>query len=107
METLFILGIVALIAFYAGWKTREIHAMRAMNDIVEEFTENTVNEFKKNVVNINVEYHDGQFFVYNKEDGSYLAHGENKTKLEDILIEKFPGKLFNASPEDLEKLESR
>ena len=86
---------------------REQHAMRVMSEMVDEISQHTLDEFKKNVVNIRVEDHDGQFFVYRKDDGSYLAHGETKTKLEDILNEKFPGKMFNATPEDLEKLESR
>ena len=107
METFVILAVFGGISFYAGWKMREHHAMKVMNTLVDEISQNTLNEFKKNIVNIRVEDHDGQFFVYRQDDGSYLAHGENKTKLEDILIEKFPGKMFNASPEDLEKLESR
>ena len=81
--------------------------MRMIDKLTEEVAEETLQQFKSKVVDIRVEDHDGQFFVYKKEDGSYLAHGESKTKLEDILMEKFPGKLFNASPEDLQKLESR
>ena len=107
METFIFLLVFGSICFFFGWKLREVHARRIMDKMVDDISKNTLEEFKKNVVNIRVEDHDGLFFVYDKEDGSYLAHGENKTKLEDILIEKFPGKLFNASPEDLEKLESR
>lgn len=101
---IFIFGVVC---FFLGWKIREVVAMRIMSKMVDEISQNTLQEFKKNVVNIRVEDHDGQFFVYQKDDGSYLAHAETKTKLEDILNEKFPGKMFNATPEDLEKLESR
>ena len=86
---------------------REYHATRMIDRLTDEIAEETLQQFKNKVVDIKVEDHDGQFFVYNKEDGRYLAHGETKTKLEDILMERFPGKLFNASPEDLEKLESR
>lgn len=107
MEALIIYFITGFVCFYMGWKLREIYAMRIMNKIMEEVAEDTVDEFKKKVINIKVEDHDGQFFVYKKDDGSYLAHGETKHKLEDILNEKFPGKLFNASPEDLEKLDAR
>ncbi len=107
METFLILAILNGVSFFLGWKMRERHAMRVMDQIMEEMVEDTVDEFKKKVINIKVEDHDGQFFVYKKDDGSYLAHGETKNKLEDILNEKFPGKLFNASPEDLEKLDAR
>ena len=107
METLLILAIYGGVCFFLGWRMREQVAIRTINKATEEFAENMVSEFKSKVVNIRVEDHQGQFFVYAKDDGRYLAHGETKTKLEDILNEKFPGKMFNASPEDLEKLESR
>ena len=107
METILILIIFGCVCFFLGWRLREQHAMRMIDKLTEEVAEETLQQFKSKVVDIRVEDHDGQFFVYKKEDGSYLAHGESKTKLEDILMEKFPGKLFNASPEDLQKLESR
>ena len=107
METLLILAIFGGVCFFLGWKFREYQAMRMIDRLSDEIAEETVKEFKSKVINIRVEDHEGQFFVYAKDDGRYLAHGETKSKLEDILMEKFPNKLFNASPEDLEKLESR
>jgi hypothetical protein len=107
METLIIVFMFGGLCFLIGWKAREYHAMRIMSKVVDEITEGTIEQFKSRVVNIRVEDHEGQFFVYAKDDGRYLAHGETKNKLEDILNEKFPGKYFNATPEDLEKLESR
>lgn len=107
MELFFILLVYGAICFLLGWKMRERHAMRMMDNLMQEVADDTIEEFKKKVINIKVEDHNGEFFVYKKDDGSYLAHGETKSKLEDILHERFPGKLFNASPEDLQKLESR
>ena len=104
------LAIFGAAFFYFGWVTREIHAKRVVARLrqeVEEIVDEKANEFKKNVINIKVEDHDGQFFIYKKDDGSYLAHAETMSKLEDILNEKFPGKMFNATPEDLKRLESR
>jgi len=107
MELFLILLVYGAVCFLLGWKMREHHAMRMIDKITDEIAENTLQEFKSKVINIRVEDHEGQFFVYAKDDGRYLAHGENMSKLSDILTEKFPGKLFNASPEDLQKLESR
>lgn len=107
MEIFLILSIFGGVCFFLGWKMREQRALRMIDRLTEEIAEDTLKEFKSNIVDIKVEDHDGQFFVYKREDGSYLAHGETKTKLEDILNEKFPGKMFNATPEDLRKLESR
>lgn len=107
MESLFIIAIFGGVCFFLGWRMREYHAHRLISKAVEEISEKTVEEFKSKVINIRVEDHDGQFFIYKKDDGSYLAHAETKNMLEDILNEKFPGKLFNASPEDLEKLNAQ
>lgn len=107
MEPILIVVIFGVSCFLLGWKLREIHAKNVVARMKKEMLEEAHEEFKSNVVNIKVEDHNGEFFVYRKDDGSYLAHGETKSTLEDILNEKFPGKMFNASPEDLQKLESR
>lgn len=107
MENIVIIFIFGAICFFLGWRLREAHAKMVVNKMKKEFLEEAQEEFKSSVVNIRVEDHDGQFFVYRKDDGSYLAHGETKSILEDILNEKFPGKMFNATPEDLEKLNAR
>jgi hypothetical protein len=107
MEIILILVFVFLLGIFLGWKIREHIAIKRIHESLENITDDVVREFKSKVIDITVEDHDGVFFVYRKEDGSYLAHGPSMEKLEDILVEKFPGKLFNANPEDLEKLNSR
>lgn len=107
METLLILSIIFALGFFLGWRMREQTAIKRISEVSEQIAEDMVEEFKSKVIDINVEDHDGTFFVYKREDGSYLAHGPSMEKLEDILMEKFPGKFFNAKPEDLEKLKTR
>jgi len=107
MDTLLVFVVFGLVCFIIGWKLREVYAMMIMNRIIENVTASAIEETERNVVMINVEDHEGQFFVYSKENGLYLAHSETKEKLESILKEKFPGVLFKISEEDLKKLESR
>lgn len=107
MEYLIAFIIAFALAFWLGWKLREVYAMRIMNKFSEKYANNLAESFKKDVVDISVEHTNGCFFIYNRNDGTYLAHGESMSKLEDILSEKFPGKLFNATPEDLEKLKTQ
>jgi hypothetical protein len=108
MEALFIVSIFGAFCFLLGWHAREYHATRVISRAMEEFTEDTIAEFKAMVITIKVEEDsNGDLFVYRKDDGSYLAHGKTKKQLEDILNEKFPGKLFNATGEDMEKLKSK
>jgi hypothetical protein len=106
MELIIIL-IIFFVGFSIGFKFREYVAIRKFQQYNTEFNDKLREKYKENVIHIKVEDVNGVFFVYKKDDGSYLAHGENMTKLEDILNEKFPGKMFNATPEDLTKLESR
>lgn len=106
-ELLFVYLIFGLLFFVIGWKAREYHAQVMIDKLQEKYTDHVLETLRKEVINIKVEDTDGSFFVYRKEDGSYLAHGETMNKLEDILNDKFPGKRFNATPEDLEKLKAR
>lgn len=107
MDFLIITFFSGIVCFYLGWKLRETHAKIVVSRMKREFLEQANEEIKSSIVNITVEEYEGEFFVYRKDDGAYLAHAKSKTILEDILLEKFPGKMFNVSPEDLEKLESR
>lgn len=89
-----------------GWFSREWYAMRKVEKLMNSFGDNMLDEFKKKVVDITIEKSGDFFFVYRKDDGTFLAQGTDIEKLSDILVEKFPGKLFNCSPEDLAALEA-
>lgn len=106
-DLLFLYLIFGLVFFGIGWKAREWYAHHIIDQLEKKYSDHLIETFKKDVIDIRVEDSDGSFFVYRKEDGSYLAHGETMKKLEDILNDKFPGKMFNATPEDLQKLKTR
>ena len=95
--------IIFVFGIFIGWRIREYIAVIRINKATTDATEN----LKSIVVDVIVEEHGGMFFIYKKEDRSYLAHASNLESLEDILLEKFPGKLFNATIADLERLKSR
>jgi len=107
MEIILALISVFCFGFFLGWRMREQTAVNRIKEFQEALDETMSEEFKSKVININVEDHDGVFYVYKKDDGSYLAHGPTMESLEGILMEKFPGKLFNATPDDLERLKTR
>jgi hypothetical protein len=89
-----------------GWYAREWYAMRKVEKLMDSFGDNMLDEFKKKVIDITIEKSGDLFYVYRKDDGTFLAQGTDIEKLSDILVEKFPGKLFNCSPEDLAALEA-
>jgi hypothetical protein len=107
MEFFLVITIIFGLGFFLGWRLREQIAIKRIQEVTEEIADDVLEEFKSKVIDIYVEDHEGTFFLYKREDGAYLAHGPTMEKLEDILMEKFPGKLFNAKPDDLEKLKSR
>lgn len=92
--------------FIVGWFLREWYALRKVEKIIADLNTNMVDEFKKKVIDINVEKSGDIFYIYRKDDGTFLAQGDDIDKLSDLLTEKYPGKLFNCSPEDLAALES-
>lgn len=100
--------IIFAVAFYLGWQAREIQAKVRIKRYLAESMQDMIEDVKKDMINITVDFAEtGDIFIYKKEDGSYLGHGKTRNELEDMLEKKFPGKLFNASPEDLAKLEAR
>jgi hypothetical protein len=95
--------LLALAFFFLGWHIREIYAIY----LTDKWLKSKKIELENNLMHIAIEDHQGEFYVYSKEDNKYLAHGTSKAIIENILNEKFPGKFFNASPEDIQKLKSK
>ena len=107
METFTITFLFGILCFIAGWKLREMYAVRIMNKLILNAASQVQEEMSKNIITVNVEDHEGQFFIYDQENGAYLAHSSSRETLEKILKEKFPGMTFKVSEQDLKKLQSR
>lgn len=94
-----IYAVVSLvIGFIVGWKYREYTAIKNLNAVIEHVANN-------DTIHIKIERVDGQIFVYNRTTSEYMAHAANRELLEKMLKEKFPGKSFGASTEDMRKLD--
>ena len=99
--------IVYIVAWKAGWKAREQHAIEIMRllkkakeagELIDP--QNPKDEF----IHITIESHSGVLYVYNKNDSSFMAQGSTREELEEALDSRFPGKRFAASKEDLQKV---
>lgn len=97
--------ILIAVGLVAGWYLREWWAMRAMKHIVNDAAEDFKETIRSKVIDAYVEKAGDEYFVYRKEDNSFLAQGKNINDLSDILQEKFPGKFFNIPTDQLEMLE--
>ena len=91
-----------VVGFIAGWKYREYLAIKNINAVMEAAMGHSE---KATMIQIKVEKVDDQIFVYNKATSEYMAHAANRELLEKMLKEKFPGKSFGASTEDMKKLD--
>ena len=88
--------------FSVGWKARERHALRLTQQMLEGL-EDKVEEEQKNKVYVTIEKHGDVIYVYDKSNSQFMAQGTNRKELEDVLSQRFPGKKFAATPEELEK----
>jgi hypothetical protein len=84
-----------------GWKAREKHALQLTQKLLDGLEEKEKEESNDKIF-ISIEKHNGVIYVYDKTTKTFMAQGNNKEELENILRERFPGKTFAASQEDLE-----
>ena len=104
MEQLIILAVVSLfVGLYLGWKVREVVAARRVAQLVQEYEQTTKEVINESVVPVTIEKHSGNYYVY-QADGKFIAQAETRELLEDALIEKFPGKYFSVTPENLKEV---
>jgi hypothetical protein len=102
-----IVAVVCFIFFLwggvSGWQARERYAKKVIEQHIKKIEKNIIEDVKSSLITITIEQHNGTFFVYNKEDKTFMAQGKNKQELEAALSSRFPGKKFAASQEELEK----
>ena len=102
MEQIIIgLGLL-IVGVVVGWKGRESFAAWRVKHILKEY-EDTIGVAKEKLIPITIEEHSGVYFVYDV-DGQFMAQASDRETLETTLMEKYPGKLFAVTPENLKKL---
>lgn len=102
MEFLILIG-VAVISFVWGWNFREAVAQRQNRRMFERMVENAIEE-REQLIRIKIEKHNGVFFVYHEENSLFITQANDKKELEEKLCEKFPGKRFGCSEENLKEI---
>lgn len=93
--------VVGMISFVAGWNTRERVAERRMNEVLSNVSENIQEHIKQTVIRISIEKHNNHFYVYNLDDKTFMGQGATRSELEKLLADKYPGKSFAATHENL------
>ena len=83
-------------AFY-GWSAHERFMRKTMLNALVGFEE----EFVANRIKIKIEKHNDMLYVYEYDSNTFMAQGKTKQELETQLQEKFPGKMFAATTDDI------
>lgn len=84
-----------------GWHLRERHATRTLERFLQEAKAEEV-EQPDDLTHIVIEKHNDVFYVYDKENNTFMAQGSSKEELEDNLKKRYPDKRF-ACPEKILK----
>lgn len=98
----YILGLITF--FYLGWRLREWWAVRNMHKILSTFEEELQETIAKSIINVNVEKIQDTFYLYNRDDNSFLAQGKDISTLMSVLEKQFPNTTFNLSREHFDML---
>ena len=93
--------IVVLVSIAAGWYAREIYAVHQTRKFLSQIN---FGEEREDIKRIVIEKQNETFFVYCKEDNSFMAQGSSIAELEANLASRYPGTKFGASNDNLKSV---
>jgi len=103
IDYLTILVVWILGAVY-GWYARERHARRTIDRFMMHVEEAVSEQVDESIIHINIEKHNGTFFVYKKNTSEFMGQGTTRWELEQNLAKRYPDKKFAADKEELRLL---
>lgn len=104
ITTIIVYGIGVFQGLYLGWVLRERYAQMKVNRYLQQAEEQLAEEITENFIPITIERHNDMFFVYDVNDKKFMAQGETRKQLETNLEQRYPGKKFAASPDNLREV---
>ena len=99
--------LILVVGFVLGWMFREFIAVYRMQQIMNRFevqVQEQVEEELENMIRITIEQVDNKFFVYEQDNGTFMAQGNTRTELEENLMKRYPGKKFAANTSNLQEV---
>jgi len=85
-------------------------AQRAIKTLLEQLEETTENVAEDNHLRVDVEFDQNIYFLYNSDDGSFVAQGNDLLALRKHLNQRFPNrtiKIVKGDPAVLETLKNQ
>lgn len=103
MTEFIILAVVLFIGIISGWYLREYRAMHIVNKMMKEL-DTKIEQDKENSIRVNIEKHNGHFYVFEHETDKFLGQAETMDELDAYLAKHFPGKKFFVKESQLESI---
>lgn len=94
-------SVISILAFFAGWITREHVAAKRIDAILSETHKINRQQILDNILKIKIERIDGRYYVYDLDTNTFMGCGNTRPELEADLLSKYPGKTFAAEQSNL------
>jgi hypothetical protein len=106
MDIFLVVGVAFLliVCFMAGWISREISAIRAMEQALDYTADQVKKKVLENLIHVIIEAENEMYYVYNMDDNTFMAQGKTQEELEENLYKRYPGNRFVASPSNLKEV---
>jgi len=95
---------VAIISFSWGWNAREQVAQHQNRKFFKKLVEQSQENIEQNLVRIKIEKHEGVLYAYEYDNSLFIAQANDRKELEEKLSQKYPGKRFGCSEENLKEV---
>lgn len=76
---------------------------RARLKYIEQKVEEGIKAFRQRVIDSRIETENGLLFLYNRHTNEFLGQGKDLGELNEVVMKRFPDKLFNVPQEELSK----
>lgn len=102
MEFVILAGAIVA-GFIAGWRARELHAIRKVDEILKQ-AESMTDESDNKTERMNLERHGSVIYAYTVEDHSFIAQGSTLEELDKAIQSRFPGRKFLIKESNLQEI---
>jgi hypothetical protein len=102
MEFLILFGAL-FVGVLLGWELRERHAMRIVNQLLEEMEEQEP-EATEERTKMRIEKHGEGIYAFEEETDNFIAQGTDLFDLDKAIQARFPGKKFAIREDNLKEI---
>lgn len=102
MDTLIACIMCFVFGYWLSGFIRDIKEQMEIKKLERGITER-LEKFREKIIPSRIEEENGVLYLYNSDTNEFLGQANSFTELEQTMMTKFPGKLFNVPKEELSK----